>query len=925
MPDPQPTKVIKVPTGFKFKAPGEGGKEYYEQSLSAPPAIQGSVQNVGFNKKFLIDQLSKGVSPDSLVKAGHASSSGITPFLGYYKPKMVYTEPEPKVTQPIPIKQGLNVDRQIVPNQNTNYTTYNYPDPNAGYSKSTQKHFVGEQEIDPSQSYDSTGKFVPKFIGGQTVNQGANLGTVKQDVSRVTSSPLINDVSSTDYLGTPTRIQGGQDVRNTNTNLNLTAKDYQPKKKGGLVGKVRGYENGGEIQYDSTGKPISVLPNGNPGIGQNTSVDPNNTQTNLGTGQNTVISNPNPPTGLLKQVPNITQLQSQQKTGNALNDALTSSSQGANTGMSLGTTKAGMGAGAGIGAAVGLIGDVAPKLIDAKTQDVYGRYDTGSKTGDYFAGIGSGAIKGGAKGAALGSALGPMGMAIGAGIGGLAAEIQGGIKVKKDRQSIQDEKDAIELAKNSSNQKKVWDNAYNTQMQNRAQGLADGGKVVGKGTGTSDSIKAKIRPGSFVVPKKNVNQIEKILGDKKEEKAELVQPNGENVRLSNGEFVLTPEEYKELKSQGYDVDALAPNSDDKKEMKNGGLTSEKAKEILRDGTANGKKLTPLQMRYMGWAAGGSKADGGMVEGYAEGGEITGDDLQKYIKEKIRAKAEGRVEPTLPTYKKAPSIKTVKKVANANGLNVEDMKQLSPKVAEAMGNVVPLQTNPNAIVPTVNSNSVNLDTSKNINNYNPQSDTGSSVNNKQLLGLLGQGRDMANGLLNYVVPYKQTRMGLDYLAKSGARPVDTVDSGFQGSVNKANANAQFGFTPEEQALLNQNNLGQLNANKNAARNYSGGSGGNAYNMERDASNQFYGRGLEGLVAGRKLQLGKQEYADQMNMAKADKMRQLFGDKMNAFQQNQLAGQNLVGAGLSNAIGAQRYQQELDAMKKANNVTVNYGGQ
>ena len=50
-----------------------------------------------------------------------------------------------------------------------------------------------------------------------------------------------------------------------------------------------------------------------------------------------------------------------------------------------------------------------------------------------------------------------------------------------------------------------------------------------------------------------------------------------------------------------------------KEMANGGrVSSAKAKEILRDGTANGHKLTDKQKRYFGWIAGGAKADGGNV-------------------------------------------------------------------------------------------------------------------------------------------------------------------------------------------------------------------------------------------------------------------------------------------------------------------------
>jgi len=32
----------------------------------------------------------------------------------------------------------------------------------------------------------------------------------------------------------------------------------------------------------------------------------------------------------------------------------------------------------------------------------------------------------------------------------------------------------------------------------------------------------------------------------------------------------------------------------------------KAREILKDGTVHGKKLTPKQKRFFGWAAGGGK-------------------------------------------------------------------------------------------------------------------------------------------------------------------------------------------------------------------------------------------------------------------------------------------------------------------------------
>lgn len=46
------------------------------------------------------------------------------------------------------------------------------------------------------------------------------------------------------------------------------------------------------------------------------------------------------------------------------------------------------------------------------------------------------------------------------------------------------------------------------------------------------------------------------------------------------------------------------------ELAKGGLTASKAKEMLRDGTANGKKLTKKQKGYFGWVAGGKKQMGG---------------------------------------------------------------------------------------------------------------------------------------------------------------------------------------------------------------------------------------------------------------------------------------------------------------------------
>lgn len=157
-------------------------------------------------------------------------------------------------------------------------------------------------------------------------------------------------------------------------------------------------------------------------------------------------------------------------------------------------------------------------------------------------------------------------------------------------------------------------------------GFANGGKVVGAGTGKSDSISAKIRPGSFVIPAENapiVEEIrEKVLKKAPNKKANLNQGGGIPVNLSNGEVVLSPSDKSEMEVHGYNVEGFAPNADNGAEfMAEGGLTMDKAKTMLRDNQANGKPLSPAQKRYFGWVAGGSKKDGGEVDGYAKGGNV----------------------------------------------------------------------------------------------------------------------------------------------------------------------------------------------------------------------------------------------------------------------------------------------------------------
>lgn len=76
------------------------------------------------------------------------------------------------------------------------------------------------------------------------------------------------------------------------------------------------------------------------------------------------------------------------------------------------------------------------------------------------------------------------------------------------------------------------------------------------------------------------------------------------------------EEDVDFKAQGGLLGILT-DRENMREYKKGGLTSNKAKMMLHDGTINGKPITDAQRKYFGWVAGGSK------EAKAEGGDIFG--------------------------------------------------------------------------------------------------------------------------------------------------------------------------------------------------------------------------------------------------------------------------------------------------------------
>ena len=124
-----------------------------------------------------------------------------------------------------------------------------------------------------------------------------------------------------------------------------------------------------------------------------------------------------------------------------------------------------------------------------------------------------------------------------------------------------------------------------------------------------------------------------------------------------------------------------------------------------------------------------------------------------------------------------------------------------------------------------------------------------------------------------------------------RPVDkaVIDPTYNASVDKALKEASFGLTPEQKFMAQQD---IENAKRDSMRmgvNYAGGSGTQAFNLNRAAINDAWKAKLGLGIADQDARMAKQKYADVMAADRANILaanrRQAFNDAMSTFQQKQ----------------------------------------
>ena len=935
-------KVEKAPSQKEGWSKGEtiGTNTYYDKE--AKKAIVGGSTNVNAGvdwENAIKKMLAEGVSPEELVAKGHISQSQIETFRPFYK--AVYTnepvkEPTPAVNAPV---VGTRIGATALGKATANqpWEDYEIGDPNgqANVKRKVMVDPISGKLVDQAK-YLQTGD-ITKSLTDETLDQ-ARQGALRSDAQLPSMQPNFdaNGNPITNKIKVPTIVNppAKQGTLNSGTSGGF--------KGGGKIkapcmnkgGKVKGYADGSWVTAD--GMPISEQEMGysdadklalgykQSGTSQG-GIDKSqigNSALALGTG---VLS------GLAAK-------QGQQKGDYQTIDTTDPLVAGtATAGLNAVIPGAGTAVGAGLKAKDMAVGQL------SQIDDTTGKYKNKNQA------YGAGLIDAAYKATPLGMAQTALDKDKTLGEKALSIGTLGIADIVKSKKNI-DEMETANSGKALTEQNRIKSEAAISEaMRKRNAGeFAGGGLIKGKGGPKDDAIDAKVKAGSFVVPAENVDkakEIKKLIMKHAPslKKANLNQKGGTQVKLSNGEMLISPKEVEKIEDKlGEKVwDKLAPNAAkaedlsegemEEMELAHGGLTPEKARIMLHDGTVNGKKITDKQRRYFGWVSNGKK-DGGEVKRYRTGGKV--DATGKPVRDASTNETPQEFTSRLKVWDKNKTVTETKKVTPQGTTTTTKVKtapktgktKFEPRISADEETIVPGQTVDTKYLgdPTKAEGSMKGVYNLPDNTLGTTGATDTPVNTsngiKSFSGA-GSGLGLSNAI-NYGVPAMQVGMGLKGLNEAGKRPVDKIDTAYNESVNRAINDSKYGMSPEEKFALKQRDQGLLNQGTFAARNYSGGNAASALANTRSAINDSYGRGLETTIRDKALQQQKKQYADQLVADRQEKSRRLFGDTMNAWKENQEANSLLVGAGIQNLVGASRYSAEQAAQKKINETRNSY---
>ena len=539
---------------------------------------------------------------------------------------------------------------------------------------------------------------------------------------------------------------------------------------------------------------------------------------------------------------------------------------------------------------------------------------------------------------------------------------EGGTIPKKDMQ-----KDGIVPTKDKE------DASVMPKKEQDSGAFQNGGEIDGPGGPKTDSIDAKLKPGTFIVPAENA-AIAKALRKKflggGAVKATLQQGGGVNVQVSDGEEMFTPNEVRILENNGVDLNMLAPNAEPGNRLQNGGevkgLQDQLRLELAKSGNVRTAKAKELEKQLRSIANQQRNRDikveqnriAAFKNQVQKQLDLTQDlDEAKKLKgqldkltdlEKQAAKLEPSDEPigaftlegllgdeivdqdvtslrqsftdiqgpeqtTAPVQKEelddgsgskgGVSTNTVtNNLQTSNAINtqknkqVADLQEIPPKQVgdisffTSTGDVEMQAGLVDETTPLIDARDEQVEPS----NQTAGVDEDTSVKT-------GGDRTIANMITG--LGAAQTVGGIVGLLRQGKRPVDELSPELSSELNRLNVESGFGLSAAEKAAQEKNiRAGRINAVDAVKATTT--SPARSFGLIRSILAEGNKARLNVEALNQKVKQGKVRQRTALAGIVDRRRRQLFTDKLNAFEQNQKANAGLLQAGLSNLLESQR---------------------
>ena len=444
------------------------------------------------------------------------------------------------------------------------------------------------------------------------------------------------------------------------------------------------------------------------------------------------------------------------------------------------------------------------------------------------------------------------------------------------------------------------------------------GLIKGKGTGTSDSIKAMLKEGDFIIPTTNSKKkvVIALINELGLNKKDGLKSGGVPVMVSNGEIRipknLVPKADKILKGKGV----------------KGGLNDLKLQRLEDGGVISTEKpedYSPEKYKkILTISEGGNRTYAYVVKSSKNSGKF-------YNISTIKDEDGSDIE-LWDSKIKTPSKKTSTGILNEEPVQNQEIQEQSQDAAISQGistGVTPGSSegsflseeelglkNTDTEITDLKGKSVGLDTNSNfMDNYN-RDEKGNVTLKKETTPLVDNkgGGDTPKdkwGMTDYL-GLGQTAVGAAGLIAQGKRKDFEIPQTIRNMFSDAQERAKYGFDPQVRNLYLRNIENQKNmALRNAVDQSAGVTYGNQLAVLRSTQDAL-GNAAVAEQAEKSRKVG-QMYELGSRVGQYEAMKEQ--DRLNRFDKTEEAYAGTMNTGIANIIGSQKYREYLRALKDA----------